>query len=103
MLVARPLHAFRVGAKNVVVCQVDEVNPNDFLGKELWLYRKGRQSGRIKIEGVSTATSNPGGPVDFSYSGEEIRHDQLDETSLLSDARFEEAIQGLEIAGTSPS
>jgi hypothetical protein len=102
MLVARPSQAFRIGLKKVVVCHVAEANPNDFLGKELWIYREGRRSGRIKIEGVSTATPNEGGPFDFSYSGDEIRPEQLDESSLLSDGRFEEAIQGLDIARTSP-
>jgi hypothetical protein len=85
MLVVRPLQVFHIGGKNVVVCHIDQANPNDFLGKELWIYREGRQSGRIKIEGVSTATPNQRGPFDFSYSGDEIRPDQLDESSLLSD------------------
>ena len=71
MLVARPLQAFRIGFKKVVVCHVAEANPNNFLGKELWFYCEGRQAGRIKIEGRSTATPNEGGPFDFSYSGEE--------------------------------
>ena len=101
MLVARPLQAFRIGFKKVVVCHVAEANPNNFLGKELWFYCEGRQAGRIKIEGRSTATPNEGGPFDFSYSGEEIRPEQLGESSLLSDVGFEEAIQGMEITRAS--
>jgi hypothetical protein len=103
MLVARPLKAFRLGVKKVVVCQVGEANPNDFLGKDLWFYSEGRQSGRIKIKGVSTATQNEGGPFDFSYSGDEILPEQLGGSSLLADGRYEEAIQDLNVARSSPA
>ncbi len=98
MLAARPLQAFRLGDKQVLACRVADANPTDFLGKELWFYDGERRAGRIRIEGVSTATWTEGGSCDFSYSGDEIRPEQLAGNPLICEGRYEDATQEMDVA-----
>lgn len=83
MLSAKPIQAFHLGGKRVLVCHVAEANPNHFLGKEFLFFTAGRPQGRIKIEGISTAGQTEKGIYDFSYSGDEIRPEQIGGDSLI--------------------
>jgi hypothetical protein len=97
MLSARPIESFRLGRKLVVVCQVADENPYEFLGKEFFVYSEGRRVGRITIDGVSTASPIANGICDFSYSGEEIRSDLLGEATLITEVRYAGAIEEIDV------
>jgi hypothetical protein len=93
MLVARPLQAFRVGHRQILTCDVASANPLDFRGKVFWFYRAGQKVGRIRVEGVSTASWTRPDTCDFTYSGDEIRPEQLADRPLICEGQAEDAIQ----------
>jgi len=97
MLTARPIQAFRLGGKSVLICRVLDENPHNFLGKEFGFYSEGREVARIRIEGVSTASNAERGVFDFSYSGDEIRSEQVNASSLITDGLYEEAKRELSV------
>ena len=91
MLLAKPMQAFSLQGKQVLVCHVPAENPNTFVGKDLWFYTSCGGAQQIRIEGISTA-SNPRNLIfDFHYSGGEISPDEITEGSLLADGPLEKA------------
>ena len=86
MLTAKPMHAFRLGSRKVVVCELSDLAPGQFVDREFSFYSRGRLSGRIRIEGFSTASDFRKGVYDFSYTGDEIRSEHLGQGSLIVDS-----------------
>lgn len=88
---AKPLHAFRLGNRKVIVCRLEECddNPMRFIGND-FLFRNGSHvSAKIRIEGVSTAGDAGTGVFDFCYSGDEILTEQIGDKSVISDDAVE--------------
>lgn len=85
MLKTKPLEVFRLGNKRIVVCQLAGENPMQFLDHDFAFYAHGQLAGRIRIEGVSTASNGNSQVFDFSYSGDEIFPEQLGEWSFITD------------------
>jgi len=98
MLTAKPLQVFNLGPKRVLVCHIQTDNPARFLNREFSFYANGLRAGRIRIEGVSTASPNSDLIFDFSYTGDEIRPEQLGDRSLITDGRYEDALRELAAA-----
>jgi hypothetical protein len=98
MLSAKPLRVFSLGLKKIVVCQVAHGDALQFLDQELSFYAHGDLAGHIRIEGVSTASDDAKQEFDFSYSGDEIRPEQLGDGSVITDGRVEEALRALTAA-----
>jgi len=98
MLTAKPLRVFSLGRKKIVVCQLANGNAMQFLDRELSFYAHGDLAGRIRIEGVSTASDADKQEFDFSYSGDEILPEQLGEGSVITDGRVEDALRALAAA-----
>ena len=86
MLTAKPLNAFRLGSQKVVVCELTELSPGQFIDREFSFYARGRRAGRIRIKGFSTASDFQKGIYDFSYTGDEIRPEHLGVGSLIVDS-----------------
>jgi len=82
-LTAKPVAAFSLGKKRILVCDVIDINPHQFLGKEFIFNSLHRQQGRIKIEGLSTGSQFGENLCDFSYSGAEISPDQIGADSQI--------------------
>lgn len=84
MLKAKPIEVFKLGNKRIVTCQLAGENPMDFLDLDLAFYAHGQLAGRIRFVGVSTASDVDRQVFDFSYSGDEILPEQLDEQSFIT-------------------
>ncbi len=85
-LTAKPLDAFSLGKKRILVCQVLGINPNNFVGKEFWFLSLDQRQILIKIDGLSTASRFKENLCDFSYSGVEISSDHIGADSLIVEA-----------------
>ncbi|MGE3819354.1 MAG: hypothetical protein AB7I30_07960 [Isosphaeraceae bacterium] len=94
-MTAKPIEVFTLGRKRVVVCRVPDGTALEFLGCVLDFYSHGRPSGRIRVEGISTASRAGAREFDFSYSGDEIQPHQLGDRSILTDGTFEEACRAM--------
>lgn len=99
MLTAKPIKVFSLGSKRILVCRVPSGNPTDFLDRELSFFAHGRLQGRIHVDGISTASDHKQHEYDFSYTGDEVFPDQLDENAVLTDGGIEDVRQS-PVAGT---
>ncbi len=98
MLTAKPLQVFNLGSKRILVCHLQTDNPARFLNRDFAFYSNGLRVGRIRIEGVSTASPASDLIFDFSYTGDEILPEQLGDRPLITDGLYEDALRELAAA-----
>ena len=69
-----------------------------FLNRELSVYAHEKLAGRIRVEGVSTASDAKNQVFDFSYSGDEILPEHLGTGTVITDGHMEDALRALAAA-----
>lgn len=102
-LAAKPLQAFRLGQKKVLVCQLTDNDPMQFVNQEFSFFSNGQLAGRITLVGISTASNYNERVFDFSYTGDEIFQQQLNNEAVITNSPVEANSTGQTTLGVDPT